>query len=317
VPPAGARPRILVYDAHEAARYAALIRAPRSRVEVRTAATPAEASSLVADADILYAWNFPPELYARAGKLAWIQIMGAGVDAALVPELPPGVTITRAPGVFGPWMVEYVLGWCLWITQRMAEYRAAQQARRWTRILPERLAGKTMALVGLGDIGRTVARAARALGMRVIGVSRSGRRVAGVDAVYRPSTLTRALGQADFVVLVVPLTPETRGLVGARELGSMRASAWLVNVARGPVVDEAALVAALERRQIAGAVLDVFATEPLPAANPLWALDNVVITPHISGPSTPDDLAPVFNENLARFLARRPLRHVVHGSRGY
>jgi phosphoglycerate dehydrogenase-like enzyme len=129
--------------------------------------------------------------------------------------------------------------------------------------------------------------------------------------------LRRALAVADWVVLTVPLTPATRGLIGAGELAAMRPGAWLLNVARGPVVDEAALLDALRRRAIAGAVLDVFATEPLPAAHPLWTLENVVITPHISGPSTPDEIAPVFADNLRRFLAGRPLRHVVDRRRGY
>jgi len=119
------------------------------------------------------------------------------------------------------------------------------------------------------------------------------------------------------VVLCVPLTAKTRGLIGARELAAMRPTAWLINVARGPVIDEPALIDALESRRIAGAVLDVFWKEPLPQNHPLWSLDNVIITPHIAGPSTPEEIAPIFNDNLARFLTGRRLRHVVDRSRGY
>jgi phosphoglycerate dehydrogenase-like enzyme len=183
--------------------------------------------------------------------------------------------------------------------------------------MPERLAGKTMTVVGLGDIGRLVARAARAAGVRVIGVSRSGRAVPGVARVHRLRDLRRALGAADFVVLVAPLTEATRGMIGAAELAAMRPTAWLLNIGRGPLVDEAALVAALGRRTIAGAVLDVFAVEPLPRDHVLWGLDNAVITPHISGPDLPQEIAPIFNDNLARYLAGRPLRHVVDRGRGY
>jgi phosphoglycerate dehydrogenase-like enzyme len=129
--------------------------------------------------------------------------------------------------------------------------------------------------------------------------------------------LQRVLGEAYWVVVVVPLTSETHGLVGEAELAAMRASAWLINVARGAVVDETALVAAIRARRIGGAVLDVFATEPLPPDHPLWNLDNVVVTPHISGPSTPEEIAPVFGENLRRFLAGRPLQHLVDRRRGY
>lgn len=309
---------VLVYHPYEAERYASLVRVPRGRVALQVASTPGDAARLVAEADALYAWRFPPALYARAARLQWLQVMGAGVEWALVPELPSRVTVTRAPGVFGPWMAEYVLGWCLWVTQRVPAYRDAQRRRRWMPdIIPARLGGTTMVIVGVGDIGRAIARAARALGLRVVGVSRSGRRLPETHRVYRVGALRRALGAADWVVVVVPLTAETQGLIGERELAAMRSSAWLINVARGPVVDEPALLSALRARRIGGAVLDVFDTEPLPADHPLWGIDNVVITPHISGPSTPEEIAPVFNDNLRRFLAGRALRHVVDRRRGY
>jgi phosphoglycerate dehydrogenase-like enzyme len=244
--------------------------------------------------------------------------MAAGVDGVLGPGLPSRVVVTRVPGVFGPWMSEYVLGWCAWVTQRMETYRAAQRERRWIETeLPGRLRGRTLALVGVGDVGREIARVARAVGMRVVGVSRSGRRVPGVDRVHRVTALHQVLAAADFVVLAVPLTPRTRGLIDARALGAMRPEAWLINVGRGALVDETALVQALRGRRLGGAVLDVFPVEPLPADHPLWSLDNAVITPHISGPSTPDEVAPVFNANLARWLAGRPLLHVVDRTRGY
>lgn len=311
-----ARPTVLVYHADR--RYAELVRVPKRGVSVHIAATPSEAAGAVADAEILYAWKFPPQLYAKAGRLKWLQVMGAGVDWALVPELPEHVQITRAPGVFGPWMAEYVLAWCLWVTQRMKPYRDAQRQRRWDdHVLPDRLGGKTLTIVGLGDIGRDIARAARGLGMRVLGVSRRGRAVREATRMYPVSAMTRALREADFVVLLLPLTPETRGIIGADALAAMKSTAWLINIARGAVADEGALMQALEQRRIAGAVLDVFDREPLPPSHPLWKMDNVVVTPHISGPSTADALTPVFNDNLARYLAGRPLRHVVDRRRGY
>ena len=153
--------------------------------------------------------------------------------------------------------------------------------------------------------------------MRVIGVSRSGRKERGVAAVYRPAAIARALGQADFVVTVLPLTRETRGLIGEAELRATKPTAWLINIGRGPVVDETALVRALTEKRIAGAILDVFDTEPLPPDHPLWTLPNVIITPHVAGPSVAQEIAPVFNDNLRRYLAGRRLRHVVDRSRGY
>jgi len=310
------RPTVLVY--HGDPRYAELVRVPKGRAVVSAAATPSEAAEAVGEAEILYAWKFPPQLYAKAQRLKWLQAMGAGVDWAIVPELPPGVILTRAPGVFGPWMAEYVIGWCSWVTQRVETYREAQRQRRWLdHVLPDRLLGKTLAIVGLGDIGRDIARAARAFGMRVLGVSRRGRLVREAERVYPVGQMARALRQADFVVILLPLTQETHGIIGADVFAAMKPTAWLVNIARGAVVNEAALLEALEQRRIAGAILDVFATEPLPPHHPLWRLDNVVITPHISGPSTPEEITPVFNDNLARYLAGRPLRHVVDRKQGY
>ena len=310
---------ILVYypDAAEARAYARLIRPPSRAFRVHVASTPEQAAGPGAEAEIFYCWGLPPALLAAAQRLRWVQCMGAGVERVLVPELAPGVRVTRAAGIFGPWMAEYALGWCFWVTQRMDWFRESQQKRRWSPRDPVPLRGQTLCVVGLGDIGRSVAKAALALGMRVIGVSRSGRGLRGTERVYRTKALRSALARADFVVLTVPLSEETRGLLAAAELGSMKPTAWLLNLARGPIVDEAALLEALRGRRIGGAVLDVFDTEPLPAQHPLWGLDNVVVTPHISGPSTPREIGPIFNDNLRRYAANRPLRHVVDRARGY
>jgi glyoxylate/hydroxypyruvate reductase A len=307
---------VLVY--HGDPKYGELVHVPKNRAVVRAAATPSEAAEVAGDAEILYAWKFPAHLYAKAAKLKWLQVMGAGVDWALGPEVPPHVVVTRAPGIFGPWMAEYVIGWCSWVTQRVETYREAQRQRRWLdHVLPDRLLGKTLVIVGLGDIGRAVASAARVFGMRVVGVSRSGRLVREADRVYKVGQLALALREGDFVVILLPLTAETTNLIGVDALAAMKPTAWLVNIARGAIVNETALREALEQRRIAGAILDVFATEPLPPNHPLWRVSNLVITPHISGPSTPEEIAPVFNDNLARYLAGKPLRHVVDRKRGY
>ncbi|MBI2527587.1 MAG: D-2-hydroxyacid dehydrogenase [Candidatus Rokubacteria bacterium] len=310
-------PTILVYHPEEAEAYARLIRLPRRRLTVVACSTPAEAESVIAEAEILYGWAVPVNLLARAARLRWIQCMGAGVERFLVPELSADVVITRAAGIFGPWMAEYALGWSLWVTQRVEAFRQHQRERRWLDEPPRRLHGATLCIVGLGDIGRAIARAARAFGMTVIGVTRTGRRVREASAVYRTGAMRRALARADFVVVTVPLTEGTRGLVGPREIAAMKPSAWLINIARGAVVDEGPLVQALSEHRIAGAILDVFEREPLPPEHPLWRLHNAVITPHISGPSTPDEIAAIFNDNLRRYLSRRPLRHVVDRARGY
>ena len=310
---------ILVYhpEPGEAQAYARLIKQPKPPFAVAVCATPAEALPHIADAEILYAWNFPRELLPRAAKLRWVQSMGAGVERLMVPELPRGVTVTRVADIFGPWMAEYVLGWCLWLTQRTELFRAQQRERRWRQANPLRLHGGTLCVVGFGDIGRTIARAARGFGMRVVGVSRSGRMVAEAERVHKTRDLRNAIADADFVALTVPLTEATRRLIGAAELAAMKPSAWLINIARGPVVDEAALLDALRGNRLGGAVLDVFDEEPLPQRHPLWELGNAVITPHISGPSTPGEIAPVFNDNFRRYLAGRALRYEVDRKRGY
>jgi glyoxylate/hydroxypyruvate reductase A len=311
--------RILVYypDAGEARAYADLVRLPSRAFTVDVASTLEEAAGPAAEAEILYCWRPPRSVLARAPRLRWVQVMGAGVEQLLVPELPERVVVTRSAGIFGPWMAEYTLGWCLWVTQRIDGFRASQRQRRWAPVDPLPLRGQTLCVVGLGDIGRGIARKARALDLRVIGVTRTGHGPRAAERVYRTRALRSALARADFVVLTVPLSATTRGLLGAAELAAMKPSAWLINIARGPIVDEAALLDALRARRIGGAVLDVFDAEPLPAEHPLWTLDNVAITPHISGPSTPREIAPIFNDNLRRYLARRPLRHVVDRGRGY
>jgi glyoxylate/hydroxypyruvate reductase A len=281
------------------------------------ASTPEEAAGPGAEAEIFYCWGAPAGLLAGATHLRWVQGMGAGVERLLVPELAPHVRVTRVAGIFGPWMAEYTLGWCLWTTQRMEAFRTSQRQRRWAPVDPVPLRGQTLCVVGLGDIGRSIARAARALGMQVIGVSRSGRRSPEARRVYRTGALRAALAGADFVVLTLPLSDETRGLLGPLELAAMKPTAWLLNLARGPIVVETALLDALRGGRIGGAVLDVFDTEPLPVDHPLWGFDNVVVTPHISGPSTPREIGPIFNDNLRRYAAGRPLRHLVHRPRGY
>ncbi len=310
---------ILVYypDAAEARAYAALVTLPRPSLALHAVSTVEGAAALIGKAEILYAWKFPAELLARAEQLSWVHCMGAGVERFLVPQLPRRAVLTRAAGIFGPWMAEYTLAWCLWVTQRIELFREQQRQRRWIEVNPTRLAAATLCVVGFGDIGRAIARAARGVGMRVIGVTRSGRSAREAERVYRASAIRQALAQADFVVLTVPLTPETHDLIGARELAAMKRSAWLLNIARGDIVEEDALIAALRDKRISGAVLDVFNREPLPPEHPFWALDNVVITPHISGPSTPAEIAPLFNDNLRRYLAGRPLRHIVDRKRGY
>lgn len=290
---------------------------PELEVAVFRADDPAGAA-FAREMDVLFAWKFPPELLRGAGRLGWIQSTGAGVDHIMAARpLPDGVNVTRMVDLFGASMAEYVLGYLLAATLRIPRVLARQRERRWEPFSAPLLRGKTAAVVGLGSIGREVCRTLRGAGVRTVGISRSGRPIEEADEVLAVDRLDEALPRADFLVLVLPLTEETRGLIDARRLALMRPDAWLVNIGRGALIREADLVAALAVGRLGGAVLDVFEREPLPAESPLWAMENVFVTPHISGPDRLADNAEQFLANYRRFKAGAPLEGLVDLQRGY
>lgn len=277
-------------------------------------------AKVIGEAEILYTYRFPHEHLAKAKRLRWIQGTGAGADQMMpFEDLPPGVLVTNAAGINAEIMADFAIALVLALHLNLRRYVDQQRERLWKRVLAEPLTGKTLAVIGLGRIGKGVARRAKAMGMRVVGTRWSAAPVADVDAVYPPEELHRALGEADYIVLTVPLTPVTLHLIDAKALEAMRPTAYLVNVSRGRVVDEAALVEALRGRRIAGAALDVFAVEPLPGESPLWGLDNVILTPHIGGDMKDfsQRSARLFCENLGRYLRGEPLLNVVDLARGY
>jgi phosphoglycerate dehydrogenase-like enzyme len=234
------------------------------------------------------------------------------------------VVMTNSRGMSAASVAEHAFALVLAAVRRMPEVIRAQDARRWIQSnlsgLPT-LEGQTLGIVGLGAIGCRVARIGAAVGMRVIGIRRRVDEPSpdGVSEVMTPGDLPRLLEQADIVVLTAPQTAETRGMIGAAELARMKPTAWLINVARGKLVDEPALQAALDARQIAGAALDVFEHEPLDAASPLWAMPNVIVTPHVAGFRGDywEAATDLFSENLERYLQRRPLLNIVDKCAGY
>jgi D-2-hydroxyacid dehydrogenase (NADP+) len=267
---------------------------------------------------------------ARAGRLRWLSSVAAGLDEIVTPALlARGVVVTNASGVHGPNIAEHLLTMILMFTRGMPKLFRAQLGRRWERDLkarsdgPGELTGETLLIVGLGRIGEALAARARPFGMRLVGIKHdpSSRHDAGVavDELLPIDALDAALGRADHVCLTVPLTPATRRLMDARRLGLMRPGAYLCNVSRGAIIDEAALIAALRAGKLAGAGLDVFEEEPLPAQSPLWDLDNVILTPHMAGvtPLYYQRTAALFADNLERFLAGRPLANRFDPQRGY
>jgi phosphoglycerate dehydrogenase-like enzyme len=267
---------------------------------------------------ILGSIAFPSHLLPLARHLRWIQVTGAGVDAFLARcELPEGVLLTRADVAFGDQIAEYVLGHLLTLTQKLRDVMRLQQERTWQPLQVEFLAGKTMGIIGTGSIGQAVAARARGMGMRTIGVARTPRDIPGLDHVYSPDELARFLPQLDVLVLCAPLTAETRGMLGREQIAHMKASSILVNVARGAIVDEPALIDALQRHSIRAAILDVFEREPLSAESPLWTMDHVTVTSHHSGLNIPDDVIDFFLENLRRFQSGARLNGVVDVTLGY
>jgi phosphoglycerate dehydrogenase-like enzyme len=280
------------------------------------------------EADLFVGWSLRPQQFAAARKLKWLHSTAAGVSQLMYPELrASGIAVTNASGVHTIPIAEHVLGLLLALARRFPSAFRHQAARRWGQqaiwdepVRPRELRGQTLLLIGLGAIGIEVARLARGLGLRVLVVTRSGRTaVDPAERVAPASELDALLPLADFVVLAAPETPETHHLINAARLGRMRPTAYLVNVARGSLVDEAALVAALRERRIAGAALDVAGEEPLPESSPLWTLENCFLTPHLSGAS--DQLwerqAELLLDNLDRWFSGRDLRNRVDLARGY
>ena len=257
-----------------------------------------------------------PQLFTLP-NMRWFHSFSAGVDnAAFRMLLERGVILTNSSGTTSEPIAQYVLAMMLRIVKRMDAWAEAQRERRWQPIETEELTGKTVGIVGVGHIGGEVARLAKAFRMNVIGCRRRRRGMRYVDELVPPERLGDLLARSDFVVLAVPLTSATEGLIGRAELRAMRPDAWLINISRGQVVREAALVQALKEGWIGGACLDVFQEEPLPEESELWSLPNVMVTPHNSGwsPLNMERGSEVFVDNLGRFLAGRPLRNRVRAS---
>ncbi len=273
-------------------------------------------------AELLIGWRFPKEdLAVRAPRLRWIHMTGAGIEHLMPLDwLPETITITTNSGVHAPKAGEFAAMAILMISNHMPALMTAQREGRWHRIFSTPAREKTLVIVGVGAMGGAAAERAKGLGMRVFGVRRSRRSHRHVDRMFGPDELEKILPLADIVLVSVPLTAETRQLIGKRELDLMKREAGLINMARARVVDYDALADKLARGELSGAILDVFDPEPLPADSPLWATPNLVLTPHVSSDDAsqyiPRTLDLVF-ANVARVLAGRPLKNRVRREREY
>ncbi|MFC7900772.1 D-2-hydroxyacid dehydrogenase [Streptomyces griseoincarnatus] len=308
-------PTLLVLDAEPLPRLGRL--AGRVRIEHADESTLAER---LPHADVLLVWDFTSHAVRRAWpgegpRPRWVHTASAGVDHLLCPELAASDTVvTNARGVFDGPIAEYVAGLVLAFAKDLPRTLRLQRERTWLHRETRRVAGTRACVVGSGPIGRAVAGTLEALGVRTALVGRAAR-----DGVHGPEDLDRLLARADWVVAAAPLTEETRGMFDARRFGLMQPSAHFVNVGRGELVLEDALVRAVRDRWIAGAALDVFAAEPLADGSPLWELEGVVVSPHMSGDTVGwrDELAAQFVELYERWEAGGPLGNVVDKRRGY
>ena len=256
-------------------------------------------------------------ILVAANKLQWVQSIFAGVEALLSPRQRTDYVLTGVKGVFGPLMSEYVFVYILALERHILEVYENQKERAWKKIPYESLQGKLLGICGLGSIGRHLGQTAKHFGMKVWGYKRSYEDVPGIDRIFTQSDFKEFLSNPDYIVITLPSTPDTLHLMDYETIKAMKSSAVLINVGRGSVISESALVRALEEKLIRGAVLDVFEEEPLPEGSRLWALPNVVITPHNSGFSFPENIVKIFAENYRRFVDKKPLKYIVDFNRGY
>jgi phosphoglycerate dehydrogenase-like enzyme len=282
-----------------------------------------ELDALLAETQVIFGFAAPRNVLTRAPNLKWIHTMLAGVERILDADMVRcPVILTNSKGAHDTPCAETALEMMLMLAKNAPIYFQNKQEKSWQRLPGRLLRSKTIGIVGVGSIGTEIARLSKAFHMRVIGIRRSVTQITRaryVDAIYPAKQLNEMLSESDFVVLALPYTPETDKLIGVNELHSMKPTAYLINIGRGRTVDEDALIRALEEYWIAGAGLDAFATEPLPANSKLWELPNVVFSPHVSGDG--EDVwmrvTEQFCDNLRRYLSGRRLLNVVHKKRGY
>lgn len=293
------------------------------RADVRYA-TADDLTAALKGADVLFVWDFfspaVAEAWPAADALRWVHVASAGVDSLLFPALVDSdVAVTNSRGVFDQPIAEYVLGLVLAFAKDLTGTLRLQHRRQWGHRETERLGGARAVVVGSGPIGRAIARMLQSAGLQVELVGRTRRDDPELGVVHASSDLHPLLREADYVVAAAPLTEATRGMFGADAFDLMRPSARFINIGRGQLVDEDALVAALRSGGIAGAALDVFDQEPLPADHPLWTLDGVLVSPHMAGDviGWHDDLARLFVENFDRWRSGADLNNIVDKRLGY
>jgi len=313
--------KIVVWSAFSRSPEAVVARFPDDRV---IAIADEKGLAAAAEAEVAFSGNNPRrvrQLLDATPRLRWYHTVSAGVESMPLPELAKrGIVLTNNSGSYDIQIAEHLMAFVFAASRQLHRYRDSQTAREWKDQPHQELRDATIVVFGMGSIGGEVARLASAVGMRVIGVRRrASSPTPGVSRVVAAEDLADVVGEADYLAITAPLTPATQGAVSAEVIARMKPTAWIVNIARGAIVDEPAMIEALRQKRIGGAGLDVFATEPLPPENPLWGFDNVIITPHQSGssPRAGERTLALFAENLRRYKAGEPLLNRVDFEAGY
>lgn len=291
-----------------------------SSVVTITTAPASQARADLADIEVWLGGDLTASLVAGMPRLRWVQATSAGVDAFPMQDLASRqVTLTNVRGMHADTVADHALGLVLALARSLPGHLRHQWHHEWVMERVRELAGTRMAIIGMGAIGQAIGQRARAFAVELTAVTRSGVAPGGVDRAFPQSRLLEAVADAEWVLSVLPLTDETRHLIGSPVFEAMRSDAAFISIGRGPVVDEDALVDALRNHAIAAAALDVFETEPLAASSPLWDMPNVIITPHVGGIQTHfrHRAVAVFCQNLKRYLAGQPLENVIDLERGY
>jgi glyoxylate/hydroxypyruvate reductase A len=311
--------KVLLYSLrdNEIDDYERLVRAAKLPIELIVCRSKEEVEKAIAEAEIVFGVHLPGELYKLAKKLKWIQSMWAGVENLLPSPVSPEVIITKPWGVFGQYISEYVFAYILANKIKMHEHAQAQAQVKWHRHPVEPIAGSCLAIAGVGDIGTDIARIGKSFGMKTIGLNSTGRPNQFIDKMFAPNKLIDFAKEADFLVLILPATKETSGMFNHDVFQNMKPSSILINVGRGALINDAALIEVLRHNKIAGAILDVFTQEPLPKEHPFWKLPNCIITPHIGGPSLPADITNCFINNFNRYIAGQQLLGLIDREKGY
>ena len=297
--------------------YANILVESQIPIDLLICRTEEDLEKFIPEAEIIFGVHLPPQVYAKASRLRWIQSMWAGVEGLIRSPLPKDVLITRPIGVFGKFISHYVFGYLLAHRIKMRQGFEQQAERQWKHYKIGLLEELRLGIAGMGDIGAEIARIGKTFKMEIWGLNRTPKTHPLIDRGFGVGEINQFAAGIDALAIVLPNTPETRGFFNREVLSNLQPHVYLINVGRGAVIDDAALMEILNEGGIAGAALDVFVEEPLPPEHPYWGLPNCIVTSHVGGPSLPEDITRCFLENYRKFAAGETMAGLVDFERGY